>query len=216
MKKIYLIPLLLTIFCWGGAYSQSVEGFSSEEINEVIFSRINSLSYKDNCTVPLDELRYLRVLHYNAQGKIAHGEIICNKKISDDLLYIFKALFDAEYRIESIRLVDEYGADDSLSMINNNTSSFNFRYVAATTHLSKHSLGMAIDINPLYNPYVKGSGEELIVEPIQSKEYVDRSGDFPYKIDTSDLCYKLFKERGFVWGGDWRTLKDYQHFEKSE
>lgn len=216
MKRAYLISLLFSIFCWSTACSQSAEGFSSETISEVVFSRIKGLSYKDNCTVPLDELRYLRVLHYNANGEITEGEIISNKRISDDLLYIFKELFDAKYRIESIRLVDEYGADDNLSMINNNTSSFNFRYIAGTTSLSKHSLGMAIDINPLYNPYVKSSGDRLIVEPTQSKEYIDRSGDFPYKIDTSDLCYKLFKERGFEWGGDWHSVKDYQHFERSE
>ncbi len=216
MKKFYTISLLFSIFCWSAAYSQSADGFSSEMINEVVFSRIEGLSYKDNCTVSLDELRYLRVLHYNAHGKITQGEIICNRRISDDLLYIFRQLFDAEYRIESIRLVDEYGADDNESMINNNTSSFNFRYIAGTTSLSKHSLGMAIDINPLYNPYVKSSGGRLIIKPIQSEKYVDRGGEFPFKIDSSDLCYKLFKERGFKWGGDWRTLKDYQHFERDE
>ncbi|MFI3286651.1 MAG: M15 family metallopeptidase [Rikenellaceae bacterium] len=216
MKRIYLIPLLFSILCLGTAYPQPAEGFSSEEISKMIFNRINGLSYKDNCTVPLAELRYLRILHYDAHGEIAEGEIICNRKISEDLLYIFKELFDAKYRIESVRLIDEYEADDNLSMINNNSSSFNFRYIAGTTNLSKHSIGMAIDINPLYNPYVKESGDRLIVEPTESKEYVDRSGDFTYKIDTSDLCYKLFRKRGFEWGGEWLTVKDYQHFEKSE
>ena len=43
--------------------------------------------------------------------------------------------------------------------------------------------------------------------------YIDRTADFPYKIDHNDLCYKLFMEHGFEWGGDWENAKDYQHFE---
>ncbi len=188
--------------------------FKVERIDDTIYSRIKGLSYKDNCTVPIDDLRYVKLLHYNGNGMVTMGEIVCNKAIGDDLLYIFRELFDAKYRIESVRLVDEYGADDNLSMINNNTSSFNFRYISGTTQLSKHSLGLAIDINPLYNPYVKDRDNKLIIDPIEAKDYVDRSSDFPYKIDTSDLCYKLFIERGFEWGGNWNSLKDYQHFEK--
>lgn len=190
--------------------------FTSQPIGEEVFDRIKGLSYKDNCTVALEELRYLKVLHYNANGQITMGEIVCNKSISDDLLYIFSGLFEAEYRIESVRLVDEYAADDNLSMINNNTSAFNFRNIAGSTQLSKHSLGLAVDINPLYNPYVKSVEDRLIVEPEQAREYVDRDKDFLYKIDTDDLCYKLFAERGFEWGGSWTSLKDYQHFEKAE
>ncbi len=209
----WLLVAMCSLLC-GVVRSQSVADFRADEIDDVVFERIKGLSYGGNCTVPLSDLRYLRILHYDARGEVARGEIICNRRISDDLLYIFRELFAAKYRIESVRLVDEFGADDTRSMINNNTSSFNFRYIAGTTRLSKHSLGLAIDINPLYNPYVKRVGERLIVEPKEAMEYVDRTRDFPYKIDTTDLCYKLFIERGFEWGGDWTTLKDYQHFEK--
>ncbi|MFI3281474.1 MAG: M15 family metallopeptidase [Rikenellaceae bacterium] len=190
--------------------------FESLPIDGVMYERIKGLSYKDNCTVSLDELRYIKLLHYDANGQIAIGEMICNKKISADLLYIFRELFDAKYPIERVRLVDEYGADDNLSMINNNSSAFNFRFISGTKRLSKHSLGLAVDINPLYNPYVKNIGDRVVIEPIEAQEYVDRSKAFRYKIDTSDLCYRLFSERGFEWGGSWSSLKDYQHFEKIE
>ena len=33
-------------------------------------------------------------------------------------------------------------------------------------------------------------------------------------IDRNDLCYRLFVKHGFTWGGSWRSLKDYQHFER--
>ena len=78
---------------------------------------------------------------------------------------------------------------------------------------SKHGLGFAVDINTLYNPYTKEVNGKRILEPATAGEYVDRNKDFPYKIDHSDLCYKLFTEHGFEWGGDWKSAKDYQHFE---
>lgn len=210
--KGLILAVVGALFC-GSLCAQS---FRAEMIDEDIFGRIKGLSYKDNCTVPIEDLRYLQILHYDANGEVKQGEMICNERISDDLLYIFKALFDAKYPIESVRLVDEYGADDNLSMINNNSSAFNFRYISGTTRLSKHSLGLAVDINPLYNPYVRMVNNKLSVEPIEAQEYADRTRDFPYKIDTADLCYQLFMQRGFVWGGNWESVKDYQHFEKAQ
>lgn len=227
MKTLRVYVTILFCLCCGIASSQPVDEqsvvrcgvdsyFRSDPIDDTIYNRIRGLSYKDNCTVPLADLRYLRILHYNGDGEIAMGEMVCSRVISDDLLSIFRELFDAQYRIESVRLVDEYGADDNLSMVNNNSSAFNFRYISGTTRLSKHSLGLAVDINPLYNPYVKGVGDELVVEPKEARDYVDRDGDFPFKIDTSDLCYKLFIRHGFEWGGDWSSVKDYQHFERAD
>ena len=69
---------------------------------------------------------------------------------------------------------------------------------------------MAVDINPLENPCVRSAG----VSPPGGATFADRSRDFPHKIDRDDLCCRLFLERGFTWGGSWRTVKDYQHFEK--
>ena len=81
--------------------------------------------------------------------------------------------------------------------------------------LSKHALGLAIDINPVYNPYVTYPDGQIRITPVGSEIYADRTQDFPYKIDESDLCYQLFMSHGFTWGGNWNTLKDYQHFQKS-
>ena len=76
-----------------------------------------------------------------------------------------------------------------------------------------HGLGLAVDINPLYNPYIKTTGTKTVIEPAGAEEFTDRAKDFSMKITHSDLAYKLFTERGFEWGGDWKNLKDYQHFE---
>ena len=98
-----------------------------------------------------------------------------------------------------------------------NSSSFNFRFITHSKKVSKHGYGLAIDINPLYNPYYKKTDEgEEIVEPINAKEYVDRTKEFKHKIDEKDPAYKLFTEHGFEWGGNWKSCKDYQHFEVSD
>lgn len=188
--------------------------FYKEEISDVLFERIYGYSYKENCTVPKEELVYLRVLHKGFDGETHVGEIMVNREVADDILEIFSELYQAGYPIERMQLIDDYGADDGASMADNNSSAFNFRTISHTDTLSNHSYGKAVDINPLYNPYVKTINGELSCEPADGIEYMDRDKDFPYKIDHDDLCYKLFTERGFSWGGDWQHAKDYQHFEK--
>lgn len=187
--------------------------FYIAEIDEKIFARIDGKSYKKNCPLPLDELRYLHVLHKDLSGKTLEGELICNVKIAESLTDIFKKLYAENYPIEKIRLIDEYDADDELSMRDNNSSCFNFRYVSFTNRISLHGYGLAVDINPLYNPYIKTVDGKKVIAPDNSAEFEDRKKNFPYKIDANDLCCRLFKEHGFIWGGDcWDDEKDYQHF----
>lgn len=191
------------------------EDFSSEPIPNDVFKRMKGKSYKAGCTVSRAELRYLRIKHFTTDGTVRTGEIVCHKNISQDLLDIFRSLYKARYPIEHVALVDDYDANDQLSMRHNNTSCFNYRRVAGSKKLSAHSRGTAIDINPRYNPHVKRRADgTLKVEPPEGKPYVDRSKTFTYKIDHNDLCYKLFTAHGFKWGGNWRNSKDYQHFEK--
>ena len=190
-----------------------MEGFNISEINDKIFSRIAGKSYKVNCPIPLRELRYIELLHKDLTGKILHGEMICNVRIVADVLDIFQKLFVASYPIEKVRLIDEYNADDELSMRDNNSSSFNFRYVSFTNRISLHGYGLAVDINPLYNPYIKTVDGKKIIAPDNSADFEDREKNFPYKITADDLCCRLFKEKNFLWGGDcWDDEKDYQHF----
>jgi len=187
--------------------------FYIRDIDDSIFERIKGKSFKDNCTIDRRELRYLHVLHKNIEGQTLAGELICNRKIASILINIFKELYKASYPIEKIHLVDEYDADDEKSMRDNNSSCFNFRFISFTTTVSMHGLGLAVDINPLYNPYIKTVNGKINIEPATAKKYTDRQDNFPYKIDHNDLAYKLFTAAGFEWGGDWNGVKDYQHFE---
>ena len=192
----------------------SEEDFKISKINDKIFERIKGKTFKNDCTLPRDDLRYLNLLHKDLNGKTLKGEIICNKYIAKDLITIFKKLYQSNYPIEKIRLMDEYEADDEKGMKDNNSSCFNFRFISHTNKISKHGLGLAVDINTLYNPYHKIVEGKEVIEPSTGKPYLDRKKDFPYKIDENDLCYKLFTESGFIWGGNcWDDRKDYQHFE---
>lgn len=192
-------------------------GFYYEPLSEDIKQRITGISYpEEGCTIPYEDLNYVGLLYIDFDGKEQIGELICNQAIAQDMVEIFYELYRNDYRIERIRLIDEYDGDDTLSMMDNNTSCFNYRVVDGTDNLSKHALGCAIDINPFYNPYVvfnRGENGETYISPKGSEIYADRTQDFPYKIDETDLCYRLFIEHGFTWGGNWNSCKDYQHFQ---
>lgn len=194
-------------------FEELLDGFYITEITDEIFARIKGKSFKEDCTLSREDLRYLHLLHKTLDGQIREGEMIVNYHIAQDVLNIFQKLYENDYPIEKIRLVDEYDAIDEPSMADNNSSAFNFRYISYTTTVSKHGLGLAIDINPRYNPYTKMIDGKRSVEPANGVEYLDRSKDFDYKIDENDLVYQLFTAHGFEWGGSWKHAKDYQHFE---
>ena len=197
-----------------GLAAASDDAFYAIPIPDDIFAKMQGKSYKDDCTIPRDDLRYIHVLHKNIEGETLEGEMVCSKLIAEDLLEIFRELYEQSYPIEKMRLIDEYDANDELSMTDNNSSCFNYRTISHTNKISKHGLGVAVDINTLYNPYTKVVDGERIIEPAAGAPYLDRDADFPYKIERGDLCYNLFISHGFEWGGDWPDRKDYQHFEK--
>ena len=190
------------------------KGFYFQPITPDIEERITGISYPADCPVSLSDLKYVRVQYYDFNNQVQSGELIVHASIAMDILEIFKELFDAKYQIEKIRLIDEYQGNDEASMADNNSSAFNYRFVDGTTTLSDHGLGLAIDINPLYNPYIRTGFGDRDILPTNAIPYADRTAEFPHKIEKDDLCYQAFIKRGFLWGGDWDGTKDYQHFYK--
>ncbi len=202
---------------WGLLAVQTASGqaFTVDTISNAVFQRMQGGSFPEECTIRRTDLRYLRVLHYDAEGKVHEGELVCNKMIAQDLIEIFRELYKAHYPIARMQLIDDFGADDEESMQANNTSCFCFRQISGSRKLSKHAQGLAIDINPLFNPYVRQQrGGRTVVQPKTARRWANRKATSPYKIEKGDLCHRLFLAHGFSWGGAWRSLKDYQHFEK--
>ena len=188
--------------------------FAAEPIPDGVWARMQGKTYKENPYIGRDDLRHIRALHWDYDNQMHVGEMIVNKVIADRVATILRQLFDAKYPIQRMLLPDVYDADDETQMRDNNSSCFCYRNIAGSTNLSKHARGLAVDINTLYNPYYKDRADGTrYIQPATAEAYCDRTWDFPYKIDHQDLCFRLFTEAGFEWGGDWTTCKDYQHFE---
>jgi len=199
-------------------YAADDQDFYIEEISQDLLNSMKGRSYAadiDESIVNATMLRHVVIKYVDFNGETQTGELVCNEKIAVDMLEIFEELYKAGYQLEKVKLIDEYNADDDASMEDNNTSCFNYRVVDRTDKLSYHAYGLAIDVNPFYNPYViYHTDKEDYICPTQSAPYAYRDKEFAYKIDENDLACKLFKEHGFIWGGDWNSCKDYQHFEK--
>ncbi|MCQ2492636.1 MAG: M15 family metallopeptidase [Lachnospiraceae bacterium] len=189
------------------------EEFYIEEISEELFEKMKGKSFSDDCIVAREDLRCVHVMHNNFEGMPQAGEIVCNRVIAQDLLEIFKELYDEGYQIDQIRLMDEYEGDEERATKDDNTFCFNFSFIPDTMKATTHGLGVAVDLNSLYNPYVKEENWKTIVKPATAVKYIKRSKNFQHKIDETDLCYKLFIEHGFEWGGSWKDHQEYMHFE---
>jgi len=178
-------------------------------IDDGIAARMKD-SWRPGCPVGLDDLRLVTVSHHTFGGGVATGEIVVHADMAEDIAAVFGDLFAAGYPIERMELVDEYAADDDLSMAANNTSAFNCRTVAGTGRWSQHAYGMAVDVNPLLNPYVRNGR----ADPPAGSAYVDRSVDHPGIIRDRDAVVTAFAAIGWSWGGYWSS-PDYQHFSRN-
>lgn len=189
--------------------------FTQETLSKDIIDRIKGKSYIQNDDITLDQLRYIKILFYGFDGKTKIGELIVNEKVADDVIAIFKDIYIAKYPIEKVRLIDDYDASDSASMEDNNTSAYCYREIAGGGEISQHAFGLAIDINPVQNPYlVMKSGLANQVLPINGTPNLKRDKKVKGLIIKDDACYKAFIERGWKWGGEWENPRDYQHFYK--
>ena len=189
--------------------------FTVTPIPDVVYSRMNGISYQDNEKVPISDLAYIRVLHYTPNGTRRIGEMVLHKLIAEDVKDIMRTLYDAQYPIERMVLVDNYNADDNLALADNNSYGFNLRG-ADLKKPSARASGRAICINPVYNPYVSVAENGMTtVSPKKGIAYANRDEIFPMMINESDLCYQQFIAHGFTWGGNWGTTKNYMYFEKT-
>jgi hypothetical protein len=199
-----------------GASTPSGEGglqpaFAGEiqRIDSAVRARM-SFSWRQGCPVGFGDLRLLTLSFWGFDRRVHTGELVVHEDASRDVVNVFQELFEAEFPVDRMRLVDEYEGDDDRSMGANNTSGFNCR--EATGHpgvWSEHSYGRAIDINPLVNPYV---ASDRTVLPPAGARYADRSGKAKGMILEGDLVVRAFASIGWEWGGSWSSIKDYQHF----
>ncbi len=166
-------------------------------------------SWREGCPLPVEQLSLLTLTYWDFAGNVQQGPMVVNTAVVDDVATVFENLFDIGFPIERIALVDEYGGDDKAAMRANVTSSFNCRFVDGTERWSNHAFGLAIDINPLINPWAR----EGNVLPLEGEPYTDRELDLPGMINLGDEAVRIFEEVGWSWGGVWQSA-DYMHFSR--
>ena len=208
----------LTLENIGDRTSEYFQIYAIEE-GDAVYDRIIGKSYVENPNIALSGLRYLRMLHYGFDHEILLGEMIVNADCADDVISIFRTLYDNGYEIQSMKLIEEFWAGDGessdwASCGANNTSAFCYRLIAGGSGLSNHALGRAIDVNPLYNPFYYVSGGQPTDVADIYLPYLDRSDGNPHYINYGDICQSTFASYGFDWGGSWGSPVDYQHFER--
>lgn len=169
-------------------------------------------SWRPGCPVQPARLRRVSVDHIGFDGQTHHGELIVHEDVAAEVVAIFDQLYRLRFPIEKMRTVDHYpGADDELSMEDDNTSAFNCRGIPGSDHWSQHAYGRAVDLNPLLNPCIYRDGA---IQPQNAASYRDRGRTDPGLLHGGDPAVSVFTDRGWRWGGSWAGPVDYQHFER--
>jgi hypothetical protein len=186
--------------------------FTIKRLPDGIRAWMNGVSWRPGCPVPLRELRLITLRFWGFDRQPHMGRLVVHADQARRVAGIFGRLYEVSFPIRRMRLVDYYGADDRTSMEHDNTSAFNCRWRAGQPGVwSQHAFGRAIDVNPVENPYVWSGG----VSPWNGAPFVDRSERRRGMIFHGDAVWWAFRNRSWEWGGDWTSVKDYQHFSRN-
>lgn len=162
--------------------------------------------------VGCERLKLIQFDYFGFDESIHHdGELVVMDAAAENVLNIFETLLEMKFPISKAKLMNAYDANDDASMADNNTSAFNDRQIKGGGDLSLHAYGLAIDINPIQNPYVKDLAGKLTFSPPSGIDYVDRLNR---RLGMAEMVTDVFANNGFlIWGGDWSNPVDYQHFQ---
>ncbi len=158
----------------------------------------------------LMSLALVNVTYLNFDNQLCQGQLVIAQELVEEIKKIFEFILKEGFPIEKMVPIVHYGWDDTSSILDNNTSCFNFRAIAGTNQLSCHAKGKAIDINPKTNPYFNKEG---ISQP-PGLEYIPEAKG---ALKKNDKIVQVFEKYGWQWGGNWqrdRGYVDFQHFEK--
>jgi D-alanyl-D-alanine carboxypeptidase-like protein len=189
----------------------SVLGASADPRFESTISPVTKIdlrhSWRPGCPVGPSQLRRLEVSYWGFDRRRRMGSIVVRSSEARDVVSVFRRLYAARFPIRRLRLVEAYKGSDDASMAADNTSGFNCRRVPGSTRWSAHAYGLAIDVNPLENPFV----HDRIVEPPGGRRFLDRSNRRRGMVVAGDVANRAFAAMGWSWGGRWSS-PDYQHF----
>lgn len=168
-------------------------------------------SWVPECPVSVDELAYVTVSHFGFDQEFHTGELLVNAAWASEVVEVFRTLHSIRFPIEQMRVIRKEEIDAPPTGDWNDTTSFVCRPAVGNTSWSQHAYGLAIDINPFHNPYLKGD----LILPELASVYTDRTEIRPGMIEAGDAVVEAFADIGWAWGGDWNSLKDWMHFSAS-
>ena len=202
--------------CWMGTELKEECGpqyiYEILELPHLMSESMRQHTWTEECPTSLEDLRLLRMLHWTETGSVQWGEVVLTKRVVTEAAAIFQDLYLQRFPIHSLKPAVEYRGSDENSMADNNSSSFNCRKVKGSSRWSEHSFGEAIDINPLWNPWVKGDR----IYPKNAGQFVSRATKIPGMINEGDLIVEIFEQHGWRWGSQKPGVKDYQHFSRAD
>jgi hypothetical protein len=180
-----------------------------QPIPSAMRAQMIGVSWHRGCPVGLGELRLITLTYRGFDGRAHTGRLVANTTAAPVLVSAFRRLYTAGFPIRRMEPVDRYGGDDFRSIEADNTSAFNCRAATGSSHWSNHAYGLAVDVNPIENPYVSGGRSSHTA----SAPYLDRSRHRPGMAYQGGVVVEAFRAAGWGWGGNWSgSVRDYQHF----
>lgn len=180
---------------------------SVSPLTEPVLARIEG-TWDPRCPVAVADLRYVTVTFRGFDGRAHTGELVVRHDVAEDVVEVFRRLHEADFPIEEMRLVTADDLAAAPTGDGNNTAGFVCRPAVGSTRWSSHAYGLAIDVNPFQNPYVRGD----LVLPELASSYTDRSYVRPGMITPGDVVTEAFAAIGWGWGGGWASGSDPMHF----
>ena len=167
-------------------------------------------TYRGGCPVAPAQLRLVRVRYWGFDGSAHVGALVVNRRVTADVVAVFRRLYTGRFPIRRMAPMSAYRGNDDASLAADNTSAFNCRAAIGSTtgSWSMHAYGLAIDVNPVENPYLLAGQPR----PPAGRRYLDRSRLRPGMAVAGGVLVRAFESRGWQWGGRWRGSPDYQHF----
>jgi len=185
--------------------------FASRVVSPPPADVIARSTWRTGCPVGVDDLAWIRLTFRGFDDQRHTGELLANASVADDLVSVFRRLYAARFPIEEMTISTRADQDAPPTGDGNATEVFNCRPTTGGTSYSQHAYGLAIDVDSFQNPYVKGD----LVLPELASSYLDRDDVRPGMIEPGDEVVRAFAAIGWEWGGDWQSLKDYQHFSQN-
>ncbi len=194
--------------------------FTNEPLSDEVVARS---TWHEGCPVAREDLRHLTVSHWGFEGNVHTGELIVHARYATGIVDVFRTAFEVEYPIEQLRIVApsdistevaaSRAAGEPVGGDGNGSGAYACRSTVSSSRWSEHASGLAIDLNPFHNPYIKVSANRSPrLVPAMSQHYLDRSWVRRGMLTADHPVVQAFADIGWEWGGDWESAKDWMHF----